>query len=361
MIETTLSLEPEKAEATPVISYEVRPLTELSTAELDALRSLGAISPDAHPFQTPEFVTFATASPGHGPFALLAASGDSLVGYWLGFFVRYRRLPWTLHLAMARSGPVLQPDLPGGRRDSVLREFVLLLQRFARQEGATRAVVTTETVYGERLDPPLRAASFERRELATYLIDLRPPLDDILRRVDRSARTGTRTSRRRGVSVVPAESSEEVQAFRRALARTLRQGGLTIPLPSDYLDRLHRLRASSAAHVSVAKHDGRVIGGHLILSLGDPAIYYQAATSERSLRSGDLLTWQCVEAAKELGHEWLDMLSVEVDPPPNSREAGIRRFKAKWGGSLVSTPVYAYRLPGPKAYGLLRGLARRLR
>jgi lipid II:glycine glycyltransferase (peptidoglycan interpeptide bridge formation enzyme) len=102
------------------------------------------------------------------------------------------------------------------------------------------------------------------------------------------------------------------------------------------------------------------VAGSLILHhQGFAAQHAHAIYREgRSVRAGDLLVWQSLSAMKEFGCTRYDFVTVEVAPPPGSREAGVREFKAKWGGTLLKTPAYRYLSPMRRFWHKLRAFAR---
>ena len=337
--------------------YEALPLESVSESQFRQIASLSAESPVAHPLQTVEFVVSASAAD-RSPFALLATDESGLVDFWLGFLEQYRRWPIRLHKAMLRSGPVLRSDVTGSAANALIQGLVRELLPYNVAGGATKVVVTSETVHGADLHQALSTAGFDRKELATYLIDLQPPLEEIWSAVEPKARRSVKVSERRGVSVGLTESPEDIRDFGTMLGKILESGGMPIPLPGDYNERCLRLIRASTGWVIAAKDAGRIVGGKLVVAAGDMAVSYHTSAVKGSLRSGDLLAWSEIALAKEMAFKTLDLLSVELEAEPGSRQEGILKFKAKWGGSLIMTPVFSRELPLAGWRKVLRTLSR---
>ena len=68
------------------------------------------------------------------------------------------------------------------------------------------------------------------------------------------------------------------------------------------------------------------------------------ASFEENLPAQDLLHWHMFKAHKSAGDRWFNLAGYSPDPG-NHKEAGIRRFKKKWGGREVSVSKYYKYIP----------------
>lgn len=341
------------------VEFIALPLHELDKRRLKELEALGSVSPTAHPLQTAAFVRFAHAARPQ-PFAILAEDGRGLVGCWLGSFESERNRPGWLFKAVLRSGPVLRPALEPGAKDVLVREFIYRAEEYGVSQGATRIVVTSETVYGAGLGHVMAELGYrpDAAEWATYVFDLERPIEDIWQGLDPKARRSVMASERRGVSVSVTQDLSDIRAFRSMLDSTLRAGGMPIPLAKDFAESCLQMISEGHAYVIVAKHDGQVVGGKLEVTGGDLVLSFHTSAAKGSLRCGDLLAWKEIEFAKERGFRSLDLLSIALGAESGPKQEGIRRFKAKWGGDQIATPVYTRRLPVHGLRGTVVKLAR---
>jgi hypothetical protein len=58
-----------------------------------------------------------------------------------------------------------------------------------------------------------------------------------------------------------------------------------------------------------------------------------------ALPSQDLLHWEVIRHHRDAGDQLFDLAGFAPEPA-DPKEAGIRRFKEKWGGRVVPAPRY---------------------
>ena len=336
---------------TPSSDLRVRAhsLDNLTSDDLAAMRRLFGASATAHTFQLPEYAAFCSAS-NRPAIVLTAQDQEALLGYWLVHFEQYRRAGVSMFTAMARSGPVLSPELAQDAESS-LEMFARAALDSVFRRRTKKLVVTSETEYGALMGAVLPRLDFELEEVETFVIDLTPPIDVIEKRVAKTAMQKVRAAERAGLLIESATTADEASAYRPVLCEVLARGGLETQPPEDFGERWFRLNQVCPSPLLFGRdEDGSVAGGVLFIGAGDLALSYHTAVRRNPPRLGDLLMWRQIVMAKELGFHRFDLLTVAVDPEPGSHEAGRRDFKAKWGGDLVSTPVFTYRSQPSVAY-----------
>ena len=339
------------------LRVEAHYLDDLTARDLDDIQRLFEESPTAHTFQLPEYATFCSA-PDRGPVALIARDRGELLGYWLVHFEQYRRLGLPMFTSMARSGPVLRADVAEAPAEA-LEAFARAALEAVFRRRTKKLVVTSETEYGALMTDVLPRLGFEHRAVETYVVDLTVPLEEIERRVNKAAMRGVRSAERAGLVVESAVTASDAHGYRPVLAEVLSQGGLEALPPADFGARWERLNETRPSPLLYGRdEDGSVAGGVLFFGAGDLALNYNTAVRRNPPRLGDLLVWRQLVMAKEMGFQRFDLLTVTVDPEPGTHEAGMRAFKAKWGGELVSTPVFTFRPPRSMAYRAAKRLLR---
>lgn len=342
-------------------SFDVR-VVEAARLEMEVRRSIREIderSPLAHPFQTEPFAALLNTDPSRPPYAVIAENSEGLLAYSWGYFVRYRPPPLARSSAWVRSGPVIREDSLE-RRGELLPAMLAALKRHARSVGVGWIIFTSEALYGSSPAQPLLDAGFARRDLETYLLDLTRPAEEIWHRLDKGTRWAVNRANKNGVVVGDAESDEDVRSYHRLYCELSAVPGDGPPSEGQFVRGFRRMREESKGRLLLAKHGDEVVAGSFFPCNGGFSAQHQNAVSRqaRSLKAGDLLIWRSMLLLKEAGCHTLDLVSAEVSPPPGSREEGVRRFKAKWGGQLLETPVYQYRSP---LLRLWRTIARRIR
>ena len=321
--------------------------------EIDARSSL------AHPFQTEPYAMLFNTDRTRSPYIVVAEDAKGLAAHWWGYFSRYREGLVPRSNAWARSGPVVREDLRD-RRDEFFGPMLATLKRHVRQQRVGWIIFTSEALYGADCGEACRTQGFERHGLQTYLLDLMPSEEEMSKSLDQRARWSANKARKNGVSVGDAAADDDVRAYYRIYLETASFPGSNPPPEDVFLRGFNRLRDEKKARLVVAKHDGEVVAGSFFPCHAGFAAQNQHAVSAeaRRLNAGSLLIWESMLSFKEAGFHTLDLVSVDVDPPEGSREAGVREFKSRFGGVLIDTPVYVYRSPALRAWRQLMGRLR---
>ncbi len=162
-------------------------------------------------------------------------------------------------------------------------------------------------------------------------------------RFDRSAQRGIRRCREEGVEVrACASETEFVDRFHhsyyrasghpdaaRALHRSLAMWRLG--------QRHYRFFVAQAPEGSVLA----TLGTYRFNGMATEIMSARSALAiERRVPAQDLLHWEVFRAHKALGDTRFNLAGFSPRPE-TAREAGIKRFKEKWGGELAEVPRYA--------------------
>lgn len=79
---------------------------------------------------------------------------------------------------------------------------------------------------------------------------------------------------------------------------------------------------------------------------------------ERKLFANHLLTWNLLNWGSEQGFRFFDFVGVNPNPESRSpREEGIYRFKARWGGRMLTYPIFS-KVYAPRRHAMLRAFKR---
>ncbi len=252
------------------------------------------------------------------------------------------------NLAYIPRGPVLDWSQEG---QSIRQAFFAQLLSLLRKEGAVAVQVELPLV----MDGGEEVHEREARETAkwleamrfhvvrcvqparTILLDLAPGEDDLLAGMKEKWRYNVRLAARRGVSVRPARTLEDVQVWYRVLQATGQRDGFGIHT-LDYYRRAWQLFApANQAQLLLAEHDGRLLAGIFVGCLGRQAIYLYGASSneQRQLMPNYLLQWEAMRWSKNQGAQFYDFWGIPDSDDPTEAMAGVYRFKSGWGGRTV--------------------------
>lgn len=249
---------------------------------------------------------------------------------------------WRGRLRRARpvaecvGGPVL-PD--PSRLDEVLEAVVPT----ARSGGAGTLSVLPAPAAGwgdtDEARAAFAAAGFERYPWLTLLIDLTDDEDTLAARLNRNARKAVRRAERGGVviervtkrALLPHRFFGPYAMFSHVDPEVLIARGLAT-VDADDRQAYAWFVAVDAAGVVIGTLGTCRHGG-----VATEVMSSRAATSD--LPAQDLLHWEALRHHRALGDEVFDLAGISPSPQTPA-EAGIRRFKEKWGGVPVPMPRY---------------------
>ena len=105
----------------------------------------------------------------------------------------------------------------------------------------------------------------------------------------------------------------------------------------------------------LTQHSGLSIGGAGLRHFNGQAHLftpiYSSRAREQRIYAGDFLNWEMMRWCHERGLSIFDLSGVSPSPI-SAKEAGIRRFEDKWGGTEVEYPVFTYVLK-PRYWNLV--------
>ncbi|MCL2601250.1 MAG: peptidoglycan bridge formation glycyltransferase FemA/FemB family protein [Treponema sp.] len=195
-----------------------------------------------------------------------------------------------------------------------------------------------------QIPPPFVRASADVQAPDTVLVDLAPPMEDILARMKPKWRYNARLALKKGVTVRRA-AAEEMSVFYDLLKETAERDGIAIHSAEYYRTLLDRGKvaggcAAADTRLYLAEHEGDVLAGIVTLFRGREAVYLYGASSgkKRSLMSPYALQVQAMQDAKDAGCAEYDLFGIAPSSDPSHPMAGLYRFKTGFGGKIVHRP-----------------------
>jgi len=240
-------------------------------------------------------------------------------------------------------GPVILTQNPETALEA-LEELLQWLNEFAASQRLSRISSHGFSHAGLWLDSKEAADCYSRSgynltRWATFLVDLTPSQEDIWNSLSHAARKAVRKAQRSGLTAKRMENFQQYEAL----------------FFKSYNDNeRYRRRAGMALHVAKTSweldlHDyysyyAAIDSSGTILGTLGMYIFNGAATEIASsispvalsekLPAQDLLHWELLCEAKRRGCHTFDLAGVNPSPA-DDKEAGIRRFKEKWGGRYI--------------------------
>jgi len=180
---------------------------------------------------------------------------------------------------------------------------------------------------------------YDHLNWATVLVDLSLDMETLWRDLNRAARKCVNKCARQGVTV---RRIRDLDDFRTSFFEPYRTSETAYGRkvnPLAVFEAMFEADASGRYDYFIALDDEQrtisTLGVHTFGGLAtEIASTLVPAAREKGLPAQDLLHWELIRWAKGEGCRYFDLAGVNPQPR-NRAEAGIRRFKEKWGGRLV--------------------------
>lgn len=334
------------------------PRPELSVRWLDEVAARDLLSAVGHASwrQYPAYSAIAAQVAGAQSEYLLVERGADPVAL---ANLRIKRIPmFPAGLAFITQGPVMFQSGGGAYSDTM---------------AAIRHHVVCELGLTLRVNPPVDPdASVTRPEgfvplagssYETFLIDLAPSIDVLRQQLNGKWRTDLNRGERSDVIITRSSLEPDFAAFQPLLEDLALGKGFNVPQDAHFFAKVAgRAVEPESIVIHLARHKGRVIGGHVGAYSGNMAVYLIGAANDegRERRASFLLQWAAIEFAKQRAMAWYDLGGADEHANPN-----VFRFKQRMGGRhYVGPPVIEARAGWPrgaivnlaeKAYARVRG------
>jgi lipid II:glycine glycyltransferase (peptidoglycan interpeptide bridge formation enzyme) len=191
--------------------------------------------------------------------------------------------------------------------------------------------------------PGLRKAADDIQPPATVIVDLRPAEDEILAAMKPKTRYNVRLAEKRGV-MVEAGTAADMDRWYALYRETGDRDRIAIHSLAYYRGLFEAAAARAAAgqlaptvKLLLAKADGRMLAGNIVLFWRTSAVYLTGASSgeQRNLMPTYALQWAAMRMAKAAGCESYDLYGC----PPAADEShpmfGLYQFKTGFSPAVT--------------------------
>jgi peptidoglycan pentaglycine glycine transferase (the first glycine) len=235
---------------------------------------------------------------------------------------------------LCAEGPVLPwNDTPRARAG--LRAVISVAQDLVEKQGGL----------GLRIEPHLTPpapsllrnwsrAPVDLTPIHTLLIDLTLSDETLLSQMHPKGRYNLGVSQRHGVEVVRSTSLAELSAFYPLFQETSARNGFFAEPYGFFLNLGAALFPSGQAELFLARWEGRILSGILVVYYGGRATYLYGGSSgaDRHVMPNYALQWKAIQASRNRGCTEYDLYGYEPFGLPDHLYAGISRFKRQCGG-----------------------------
>jgi len=168
---------------------------------------------------------------------------------------------------------------------------------------------------------------------STITIDLRRPLEDIWRALDKGARRAIRKAEHVGVEATIAKTWQEWKTYYSLHIVHAREKNYPED-PYEFFKEMFKLHPKSMSRLFVARHEDQMIAGMLFLIYRKNMICLQSAYLDayRWCNPNNLIRWRSIEWARENGVTTYDIGGLPWEKTPYLR--GVYEFKKQWDGNV---------------------------
>ena len=216
------------------------------------------------------------------------------------------------------------------------------------------------------VDDMLCGRGYERKDWATFVVDLCPTIEELWRNLKGNVRTAIRKCEKQGVTIHKDGSGVHLPEYQAILEENRRYiGERPFSIQNKLMHREHLQGPHSDWQLYYASYEGRMVGGIITFAFNGNLIHGGLCRSdfcrERKLEAFYGLVWEIIKDSKKRGYVRYDLVGV-VPSPRTAKERGIYAFKEKWGGRFIPYAEYTKVLrPGrERVVRFFRGGLRRL-
>lgn len=170
-----------------------------------------------------------------------------------------------------------------------------------------------------------------------FRLDITPAVDELFANLHSKTRYNIRLAGRRGVSINPDCTREDMRAFYNILTVTAERDNFLVR-SFEYFETLWDcLVERGLAKLFMAEYEGHYIAGTLAFIFGDKAWYMYGASSNkhRNVMPNYLLQWTMIQWAKEKGCTMYDFRGVPGNLTEDNPLYGLYRFKKGFAAEYV--------------------------
>ena len=238
-------------------------------------------------------------------------------------------LQWFTSRAVAYGSVLCEPGPEG---EAALTELLSAYNQQVKRNVLFTELRNLSDLNG--LQPVLVEAGFVHEEHLNFLIDLSQTQETLWHRINKSSRQSVRTSRNKGTIVEEVTERHKVAIAHQLLQQVYSR--VKVPLASLNLfeTAFDILGPRQKFKIFMARVDEQFIGACLLLVYKGKIIYWYAG-SDRAFSAytpAELLLWHVWQWGQAHGCHLFDFGGAGK---PNE-DYGPRRFKAKFGGTLVN-------------------------
>jgi len=180
----------------------------------------------------------------------------------------------------------------------------------------------------------LKENNFELMKLGGWILDLSKDEEELWNNLRSSPKRGIKKAVKNNIKVY---ESDNIELFHNLWCETYTRKGKKAGA-IDSLKRVYNLSKEGLVKLYLAKYDGQVLCGNLMLFFGDTAYYLHGGSiTGEKYGAPHLLHWELIKQAKKCGYKYYHFGGTWYEYPDevNQKQAeGINEFKRRFGANL---------------------------
>ena len=254
-------------------------------------------------------------------------------GVWVAAIqMEYRARRFGLGYWFAPRGPVIAGD-----QKMILEELTrCLMQEQDLKDKAMFWRIEPFIAHGSSM-PHAYIRTARMIPPCTFLLDLAPSEDDLLKSMHEKTRYNIRVAERKGVKVRFSTSESDLSAVLDLMDETARRDKFVQHSREHLRGSFRHLADAQMAQLVLAELDGKLLSAEIEVHYADTATYLHGASSSesRNVMAPFAMHWEAIKEAKRRGYATYDFWGAN----PESKDAyyyqasweGFTRFKQGWG------------------------------
>jgi hypothetical protein len=235
-----------------------------------------------------------------------------------------------------------------GREKEVLTKMLEFTDNFARDNGVRYIKNVSLPIMlnsNSELEDVFTERGYKRHSWATYIVDLRKPLEDIWNSFNVKVRGKLHKAEYMGVSFKECLISDLNAYYLCHVAHAKHKR--IVASPRNKFEIMWRVFSSFGGYkIFSAVYQGKDLAFIPLQCFNKRVQTLRNVQSkdvfDKKVPAGDFLIWECIKWAKNNGYWYFDLAGVSPDPA--GREIGIRLFKEKWGGQYLEYEVFSKKI-----------------
>jgi lipid II:glycine glycyltransferase (peptidoglycan interpeptide bridge formation enzyme) len=281
------------------------------------------------------------ACSGWSPLHLALWDGESIVAAAQVLRRTVSYIPLRLgHLAYIAKGPVIDWS-----QATLVKTFFSLLHTYLCKQGALTlhmdlAIERESSDHSYAIQYLKQSGLHQVRSIQpmrTIVLDLAADEETLLSQMKAKCRYNIGLAARKGVTIRPATSPDEVREWYQLYLVTSARDSFGIHTLDYYLRFWELFGARDDVRLFLAKHDSQLLAGIFVTLFAGQAMYLYGASSNegRQLMPNYALQWEAIRWAKQQGARLYDFWGIPDTDEADEAMEGVYRFKRGWGGRIT--------------------------